>query len=335
MRIPTLLAGLCTMLLPAANTPADGPAGPDAKAAVRIARFDGDRAAAISYTFDDNTADHGKIVAPMFDEFGFHATFFVIAGTVPDTDEEAALVKPGRYGGVSWRQLKAMARKGHEIANHSWTHKNLPRCDAAALAEQIEKARAVITEKIGAAPITFCYPGNARDERVRKAVLKTHIAAREFQFELGRTDMTAAKANAWADDLVKKGRWGVTMTHGIVHGYHPFSSPQVLRDHLACVKKHEDRIWVDTFANVSRYVQERDAAKITVESKTAHEVRFVVDAPLARPPFDVPLTVIIEVGAVRKARASRAGRELPVTVHAACILVRAAPDAEPIQVTLE
>lgn len=332
-RISPFVVGLLGALLPVCPAFADPPAAADAP--VRVAAFDGDRAAAISYTFDDDTVDHYRIVAPMFEAFGLRATFFVIAGTVPDTDQEAAARKPGQYGGVSWPQLKAMAEKGHEIANHSWTHMNLRKCSDDELREQIEKSRAVIAEKVGAAPLTFCYPGNGRDERVRQAVLKTHIAAREYQFEIGGTDMTAARANAWADDVAKQGKWGVSMTHGILNGYHPLSSPDVLREHLAYVSKCRDRIWIDTFANVARYVRERDTARVAVETKTAREALFVVDSELARPPFDYPLTIVIEAPGARQPKASRDGQALPATVSGTKILVRAAPDPKPIRVAWE
>ena len=44
----------------------------------RIAKFDGDRAAAISYTFDDGLRDQYTLAVPMLNEVGFKGTFFII-----------------------------------------------------------------------------------------------------------------------------------------------------------------------------------------------------------------------------------------------------------------
>src|SRR5262245_44670848 len=94
---------------------------------VRIARFDGDRAAAISYTFDDNTRDQYTLAVPMLDECGFKGTFFVIAGKTAATPEEGVQKKANGnvrnlWGGISWPELKTMASHGHEIASHTWSH---------------------------------------------------------------------------------------------------------------------------------------------------------------------------------------------------------------------
>src|SRR5262249_31045061 len=74
--------------------------------AARIAQFDGDRAAAISYTFDDNLRDQYTLAVPMLNEAGFKGTFFVIAGKTAETPEDGEKRKDdgnvrNLWGGIS------------------------------------------------------------------------------------------------------------------------------------------------------------------------------------------------------------------------------------------
>ena len=66
----------------------------------------------------------------------------------------------GQHGGIPWPRIKELAARGHEIANHSWSHAGLMKLDDAQLDDEINKAYDRIAERIGAPPLTFCYPGN-------------------------------------------------------------------------------------------------------------------------------------------------------------------------------
>lgn len=58
-------------------------------ATVEIARFAGNRLAAVSYTFNDGTLGHYTVTAPTLERFGFRGTFSVVAIKTAD-DPEAA-----------------------------------------------------------------------------------------------------------------------------------------------------------------------------------------------------------------------------------------------------
>jgi len=98
-----------------------------AEAPARIARFSGDRAAAISYTFDDGIRDQYTLAVPMLDEVGFKGTFFVIPNSVVATVEEAEKKKDAKraWGSITWDELRKMAAAGHEIGSHTWSHTGL------------------------------------------------------------------------------------------------------------------------------------------------------------------------------------------------------------------
>ena len=97
-----------------------------ANPAARIAHFDGDRPAAISYTFDDNLRDQYTVAVPMLNEAAFKGTFFVIPGATAETVEEAEKKRSKKraWGGITWSELNEMAVQGHEIGSHTWSHPN-------------------------------------------------------------------------------------------------------------------------------------------------------------------------------------------------------------------
>jgi peptidoglycan/xylan/chitin deacetylase (PgdA/CDA1 family) len=326
-------AFLATILVAAllAVTPATGAGGAES---IHVARFQGDRAAAVSFTFDDNMRNQYELAVPMLERYGFCGTFFVIAGLTPDTDEEAAKKLAGDHGSISWQRLKEMAGRGHEIGNHSWSHPNLRELDGTKLDEEVNKAYRRIAEKIGTPPLTFCYPGNSWDNRVLEVVVRNHVAARDRLVPYGGKTFTTAKANAFIDEAITRGQPMVAMIHGITTGYEPFTSADVLENHLRYVKSRQDRIWVDTFANVSRYTQERDAAKLT-STQSPGAAAFTLECSLDPKRFDYPLTVVIPVKNVTDVQAKRQGvaRLLPVEIRADRIVIQAAPSPQPVMVT--
>lgn len=315
---------------PAAAT-APAPALPEGW---RIARFQGNRPAALSLTFDDNTRDQYERGVPLLAKHALPATFFVIAGKTAETPAEAAQKKPGESGGIAWPQLKELAAAGHEIANHSWTHKQLTKLDDAGLAAEIDLAYERITERLGSAPLTFCYPGNGRNDHVREAVLQRHVAARDFQLGYGGPTWTADAANARIEQGLAKGEWMVAMIHAITEGYMPFRSADEFEQHLAWLAQRRHQVWIDTFATVARYIRERDSAGITAKGQPGNW-SFVVQCPLdAR--YNVPLTVLIPAaGTITAPAARRAGEDapLPVAVQGPFVAVTVAPSPAPVTVT--
>ena len=83
-----------------------------------VAKYKADKKCAISYTFDDGLAEHYSLVAPALEKLGFRGTFWVNGRTIADTAYQRG------YPRMTWKQMREMARKGHEISNHGWAHRN-------------------------------------------------------------------------------------------------------------------------------------------------------------------------------------------------------------------
>jgi peptidoglycan/xylan/chitin deacetylase (PgdA/CDA1 family) len=292
---------LCSLTARAEETP------------IRIANFRGDRAGALSYTFDDGLREQITIARPMLDEQGFHATFFIIAGLVANTTAEAEAKKPGDWGGVTWDELRSVSAAGHEIGNHSFSHPGLPKLDPAKLPHEVIDSQEKIRGEIGIAPVTFCYPYNAADDTVRALVKEHHFFTRDFQSGFGKNNPTADSINRWADGLVAQKKWGVTMIHGINVGFDALPQDS-LKAHLAYVKTREADLWVDTFANVSRYLQLRDSAKLEILKQEPHRLFFKLTAPETPATANTALTLVVTIPDAKAAPAVQQenGKKLPI-----------------------
>lgn len=328
-RWPTALVGTCLAALTVVpSVPASEPP------AVRIAQFAGDRPAALTYTFDDGLRDQFTVAVPMLNEAGLKGTFFVIPGKVSESVGDAEKRKNDKraWGTIPWEELRQMAAQGHEIANHTWSHPNLTKLTATEVEEQIAKARDAIREHIGSPPQTLAFPFNARTPEIEAAALKDHVAFRAYQKGMGGRD-TVESLNAWADGLVAEKKWGVLMAHGIAWGYAALGDPEIFRAHLKHVKDRAADIWVDTFANVSKYRKERDDARVSVSGVSEGKLTCVLQGTLDPVVYDVPLTLIVDAPGVVEAHAEREGRPLPVRIAAEAIVIDALPDSEPITIS--
>lgn len=103
-----------------------------------ITTWQGNRQAAVCYTFDDACPNQFKTAIPILDRYKAPATFFVSQAFNPD-----------------WNVLTAISRNGHEIASHTQTHCNLT--DEVAETEYAQSNR-LIESKTGNKVYTLAYP---------------------------------------------------------------------------------------------------------------------------------------------------------------------------------
>ncbi|MFV0338742.1 MAG: polysaccharide deacetylase family protein [Chthoniobacterales bacterium] len=300
---------------------------------ISIAGFSGNRAAAISYTFDDGLRDQYTVAIPMFNELGLKATFFIIPGRVVATPEEGERIKNKKraWGGISWPELKEMAEQGHEIGNHTWSHPNLTKLTAAEVEEQFSKADQSIQEHLGILPLTIAFPFSAQTPEIEALALKNHLAYRAYQTSISGQS-TVENLNTWADKLVRDKKWGVIMGHGIAYGYAALTDPEILREHLKYAKSHEADIWIDTFAHIAAYKKQHDNAEHTVSEK-ADGLTLTLKSKLTPPLPNTPLTVLIEGIRPKSAEATRNGISLSVKIKGNTLQIEAEPSPAPVSVT--
>ena len=121
-----------------------------------IATWSGFRKGAVSFTFEDGAPSHVSDAGPMFDKYGYKASFYLVVNWNPD-----------------WSGFENMAKNGHEIGSHSNSHPQNMSGEEASSKINIEGR---IQQKYGC--ITVAYPeGNVPNE---SAVLQNYIGGRTY-----------------------------------------------------------------------------------------------------------------------------------------------------------
>ena len=275
---------------------------------VSVAKYRHDKVCAISYTFDDGLAEHYTLVAPQLEQRGFRGTFFINGSKV--NKDERHIKDTTR---VTWPQLKEMAKKGHEISNHGWAHRNFAKFPFEVLKEDILKNDSAIYAHVGVMPRTYAYPNNTKQGEAMAFVARNRVGTRLKQRSVG-SKRTARDLEKWMETLIKTGDWGVGMTHGLTYGYDAFGNPQRLWEHWEQVKANEDKIWVGTFHEVVSYLKEREAIRLTVTEKK-NKLHVVPELPLDKELFTEPLTMVVEGGTMKKVSARQGKKKLSVQLR--------------------
>ncbi|MDD4922347.1 MAG: polysaccharide deacetylase family protein, partial [Bacteroidales bacterium] len=270
-----------------------------------------------------------ELAVPMLDEFNFKGTFWLVGSRITESSEEDLLLNK-KNGRITWPQLRKMAANGHEISNHSWTHAQLPKLSESEVRKEIFKTDSVILKKIGKLPRTFCYPGNGSNKEVIAIAEENRVGSRTFQKGMGRNS-TVASLNEWVGGLIQSGEWGVAMIHAITTGYDPFTSPEVLHQHLAYVKQHEDSVWVGTFEQVAAYRKERDDVKLDVKY-VKNGLECSSSMTLDKKIYDQPLTLVIGLKGIKQINAVQKSRRMPATIYSDHVCVDFVPGVAAVKI---
>src|SRR5687768_14467707 len=102
-------------------------------------------------TFDDSSASHHAVAAPLLKRYGFGATFFITEGFTFRTNKRDYM---------TWEQIAALHRDGFEIGNHTRDHLSITERNVQRLAEQLEAIASRCREHGIPRPISFAWPGN-------------------------------------------------------------------------------------------------------------------------------------------------------------------------------
>ena len=252
---------------------------PYAAGRVRVSRFvwpDGKRAA-VSLTFDDARPSQLDAGIPILNAYGFKATFYI--STVPARERLA-----------EWKDMFAT---GHEIGNHSMRHpctgnfswareKALEDYTLAQMAAELDEASAEIEAMLGVRPLTFAYPcgqkyvGRGRELRSYvPLVAERFLAGRGWRDE-GANDpafcdpaqlmtmeldgLSFEQFKALVDQAAEQGLWLVLCGHEIGPGGRQTTRIDTLRAFCEYAQDPRNGLWVDTVANITRYVMEHRSA---------------------------------------------------------------------------
>ncbi|MBP3511109.1 MAG: polysaccharide deacetylase family protein [Prevotella sp.] len=297
--------------------------GSEGSLQIYVSRYQGDRPAAISYTFDDGLLEHYTVLRGQLAKHGFPATFAIVGSKV-GRDFKGTPV-------MTWEQIRQLHADGHEIASHGWEHRNVTVLTPEELRREVQANDSIIIDSVGVRPRTFVYPGNRRSKESVAACEAGRTGSRTRQMSLG-SKRTDGELRRWVDGLVSSGGWGITMTHGISCGYDHFADPGILWRHFDHVDSLRQSVWVATLADVTAYTREQRAVRISIREESGGSVTVTPSLRLDRDIFNVPLTLVVCTD--RTVSAVQDGRPLEVVVKAGRRLIGFNPHGGPIALHL-
>jgi oligosaccharide reducing-end xylanase len=251
-----------------------------------IGTWRGFRNAAVSYTFDDNSPNQFSIAQPMLDAKGFKATFFCIVGNLTS---------------AQWSTIKNCAAHGHEIGSHTLTHPDLTKLSQSQLINEESGSKHLIQSHTGQNCVSVAYPYcTVPNESITSQYYSFARSCNGSLVPSSPSDMLTIGAmgpdqidmNTASDNAANGGNWLVWLIHGIDNdpACCPTSS-SILQRNIDYVAGNPGRWWIDTFGNVSRYIEERNAAVLKVVSNSGSRITIQLSDNLNDTVFNYPLTL--------------------------------------------
>lgn len=119
----------------------------------------------LAITFDDGWADNLTGAFPELARRGWPSTVFVCTSFL------------GRRPYLLARELSELPEYGVEVENHTHTHRDLTRLDAAAILDEIRECSLRLEDLTGRRPRFFCYPYGRYTPAVRAVVASSGMEA--------------------------------------------------------------------------------------------------------------------------------------------------------------
>ena len=196
--------------------------------------------ALISLTFDDGLRCQFEKALPILDQYGFPATFFLVANTEPIFKDGTKETDEFNWRKIAWnaddiRLLKGMIYRGHEIGSHSVTHKEeeMKKCPE----KEARDSKRFIDGSVGREEVSsFCYPfyrshaylvdavKNAGYEQARGGGMAPDYVPKNNSYYTVPHDSSLHRFNVDCRQIsknedvgkwVQPGRWHILTFHGI------------------------------------------------------------------------------------------------------------------------
>lgn len=284
-----------------------------------------ERASAIAFLGYEGTAAYHTQAGATYDEGKEFAKAYRIideayakvraGGFKPVVAHEVSANEENR---ITWDELGAMARRGYEFASHTVTHPRVAALDDANLTYELEKSRQELLDHLGFKH-TFSVecPYGTEDLRgvayalQRYQVARNHmpdpfvddldrgntkdpaLSTKEYvrwqRGPLTKTSMELIKS--WVDTVTAHDNiWLVLVSHGVDGiGWEP-KTHQEIKEYLEYMKSKEDRLWIATFQDVTKYIRERAHGEVH-SYRDGDAISVVLRDDLTDASYDLPLTL--------------------------------------------
>ena len=139
----------------------------------------------VALTFDDGPSAHTQRLLDIFEKYGGKGTFFVLGNTLDNRKET----------------LRRMALQGHEIGNHSWSHRQFTNISCDEVKDQIMMTRAKIYEITGIDCKLVRPPYGACNDEIR--ALGKELGVSFVNWSVDTLDWKSKNADAVYNEIMK------------------------------------------------------------------------------------------------------------------------------------
>jgi peptidoglycan/xylan/chitin deacetylase (PgdA/CDA1 family) len=215
-----------------------------------------DKPALISLTFDDGLRCQFGRAVPILNQYGFPATFFLVANTDPIFTDGWAEYNGFKWPKIDWSKediqlLKGMVQRGHEIGSHTVNHKSQPIIARPDFEAQESKQR--IEKWMELEIPSFCYPFYRtievlKDSAIKAGYRQARTGARNSGYNLQSpldrfaVDCHQISTNENVATWARPGCWRTLTFHGIgdsQDGWEPIPLGEFTRQ-MTELAKHRD-----------------------------------------------------------------------------------------------
>jgi peptidoglycan/xylan/chitin deacetylase (PgdA/CDA1 family) len=185
----------------------------------------------VSFTFDDAPPSAATTGAAILEEFGLRGTFYLSGGWLDHCGDVQSTMTSA--------QARDLARRGHEIACHSYTHLDLSHRDWAAIEEDLDLNRRALSALAGATPRHFAYPFGHANCTAKRRLQSRFLTCRGItpgvnagRIDLGllkAVDVSGASRNDariadWIAANIKRSGWLIFFTHDVQDAPTPYGA---------------------------------------------------------------------------------------------------------------
>jgi peptidoglycan/xylan/chitin deacetylase (PgdA/CDA1 family) len=281
-----------------------------------------ERASALRFTGLDGAVEYHNNAGTLYENEKYDEAYKVIdeayAKVRKEKPKPRPMSRPSADQMVTWKEIKEFARRGHEFGSHTISHPRLSVLDEPNLLYELEKCKEEIGKQLGAEH-TFSAecPFGTENERVMEYAYKVHPALRNrmpepFLEELNRgSKRTPGTSNkeyiqwqrgpltktpmelmkSWVDTLlVRDNVWLVLTFHGVDGIGWEAKRHEEHAEYFRYMKEHEDKLWIAPFRDVTKYMRERMAAKVSSQ-EDEDRIEVSLEHSLDKSSYNYPLTL--------------------------------------------
>ena len=219
---------------------------------------------------------------------------------------------------LTWPKIKEYAAQGHEFASHTVTHPRLAVLTEPNIVYELEKSKEEIAKQLGE-EYTFSAecPYGTEDERVMSYAYKVYYALRNrmpedflgeisrsskrvpasfdkeyVQYQRGATTKTPLPMmKSWVDTVLKyDNNWLVLTFHGVDGVGWEALPHDLLQEYFEYITSHDDKLWIATFGDATKYMRERMDAKVDTKASDG-KIQVNLTHSLDKSMYNFPLTL--------------------------------------------